>query len=281
MRLLKPLLILISLAIPFTGFSQDRGIPVYSDYLTDNLYLLHPSMAGASLRNQVRLTARQQWFDVDDAPALQTLSANGRVSENIGVGGILYNDSNGRFSQQGAYATFAYHLMFSRDKVDLNQLSFGINAGILQEGLDESDLIGPSQPPDPQISGANLTDTYFNFDFGVSYYFRNFFAHATLKNLIPQQRDIFSEDFQLDNQRQYLVPSVTLFLLMILNGCLNHLYYLFIKIKQLNHHWILTLRLIEQWILAASGAVFLIAVVLMVLNIPEMELQLTTKNFNI
>jgi len=204
MRLLKPLLILISLAIPFTGFSQDRGIPVYSDYLTDNLYLLHPSMAGASLRNQVRLTARQQWFDVDDAPALQTLSANGRVSENIGVGGILYNDSNGRFSQQGAYATFAYHLMFSRDKVDLNQLSFGINAGILQEGLDESVLIGPSQPPDPQISGANLTDTYFNFDFGVSYYFRNFFAHATLKNLIPQQRDIFSEDFQLDNQRQYL-----------------------------------------------------------------------------
>lgn len=161
-------------------------------------------MAGASLRNQVRLTARQQWFDVDDAPALQTLSLNGRVGENIGVGGILYNDSNGRFSQQGAYATFAYHLMFSRDRVNLNQLSFGLNVGVLQESLDQSQLVGPNQPNDPVISGADQTDAYFNVDFGMSYYYLDFFAHVTLKNLIPQQRDLFSDDFQLDNQRQYL-----------------------------------------------------------------------------
>ena len=44
------------------AFSQD-GIPVYSDYLSDNLYLLHPSMAGAASNNQIRMTARKQWFD--------------------------------------------------------------------------------------------------------------------------------------------------------------------------------------------------------------------------
>ena len=53
-------------------------IPTYSDYLTDNLYLLHPSMAGAANFNKIRLTARQQWFDVKEAPSLQTLSINGR-----------------------------------------------------------------------------------------------------------------------------------------------------------------------------------------------------------
>jgi len=52
-------------------FAQD-GIPVYADYFSSNLYLLHPSMAGAASYNQIRLTARKQWFDQQDAPNLQT-----------------------------------------------------------------------------------------------------------------------------------------------------------------------------------------------------------------
>jgi type IX secretion system PorP/SprF family membrane protein len=118
--------------------NAQEGIPVYSDYLTDNLYLLHPSMAGASNASKVRLTARQQWFDVEDAPSLQTLSLNGRITDKIGVGGILFNDSNGNFSQTGAYATFAYHLLLSRNEIDLNQLSFGLSIGAIQGRLDES-----------------------------------------------------------------------------------------------------------------------------------------------
>ena len=140
-------------------FSQGLSLPIYSDYLTDNYYLIHPSMAGASNFNKARLTARQQWFDVDDAPSLQTLSVNGRVNEKVGLGGIFYNDSNGRFSQQGAYATFAYHLMFSRSTADINQLSFGLSAGVIQDRLDQSGLnaIGI---PDPAIDGSQQSETY-------------------------------------------------------------------------------------------------------------------------
>lgn len=207
MRSIKAYLLFAIIILPFFASAQERGVPVYSDYLTDNLYLLHPSMAGASNRSKVRLTARQQWFDVDDAPALQTLSLNGRVGDRIGIGGILYNDSNGRFSQQGVYATFAYHLLLSRDEVDLNQLSFGLSVGLLQEKLDESDLIGGTNPNDPNIAGIEQEDAYFNVDFGVSYYYLEFFAHATVKNIIPQKRDIFSEDFETDNQRQYIASA--------------------------------------------------------------------------
>jgi len=32
----------------FLGMNAQEGLPTYSDYLTDNLYLIHPSMAGAS-----------------------------------------------------------------------------------------------------------------------------------------------------------------------------------------------------------------------------------------
>ncbi|MBB4118763.1 type IX secretion system PorP/SprF family membrane protein [Mesonia hippocampi] len=203
MKFFKTTLILILASLPCISFSQERGIPVYSDYLTDNLYLLHPSMAGAGVRSKIRLTGRRQWFDVEDAPGLETASINGRVADNIGLGGILYNDSNGRFSQQGVYATFAYHLLLSRDRVDLNQLSFGLSVGVQQEKLDETNLIGGVNPNDPAISGAELSDSYFNVDFGMSYYYMEFYAHATVKNIIPQKREIF-DDLETDNQRQYI-----------------------------------------------------------------------------
>ena len=75
-----------------------------------------------------------------DAPALQTLSYNGRVGERSGVGAIVFNDVNGYHSQFGFKATYAHHIMFSRDEVDLNQLSFGVNVGVNQSQLDETDF---------------------------------------------------------------------------------------------------------------------------------------------
>jgi hypothetical protein len=38
-------------------------------------------MAGAANCAKIRLTARKQWFGQEDAPELQTISFNGRVSE--------------------------------------------------------------------------------------------------------------------------------------------------------------------------------------------------------
>jgi hypothetical protein len=57
----------------------------------------------------------------DDAPELETLSFNGRVSEKAGAGIILLI-KNGYHSQKGIKLTHAYKLWM---KIDLNQLSFG------------------------------------------------------------------------------------------------------------------------------------------------------------
>lgn len=206
MRVNKVIIIIISLFCFSWMNAQERGLPVYKDYLTDNWYLIHPSMAGASNYNKVRLTGRQAWFDVDDAPNLQTISANVRSGQNVGLGGIFFNDSNGRFSQIGGYFTFAYHLQLSSNNLDLNQLSFGANIGIIQESLDESD-IDIINNPDPIITGTVQSETFFNVDIGASYNYKDFFAHATVKNIIPQDRKIFSEIFENDNQRQYLFST--------------------------------------------------------------------------
>ncbi|SHF89570.1 type IX secretion system membrane protein, PorP/SprF family [Flavobacterium micromati] len=189
--------------ISFFSFSQE-GIPVYSDYLTDNYYLIHPSMAGAANCAKVRFTGRKQWFDQADAPELQTLSFNGRVSEKAGAGVILFNDKNGYHSQKGIKLTYAYHLMFSRDDIDLNQLSFGISAGFIQSLLDETEFL-QSGNFDPIINGTIVQkDAYFNVDFGASYNFLDFYAHATVKNAVETRRNIYTE-FESDNLRKYLL----------------------------------------------------------------------------
>jgi type IX secretion system PorP/SprF family membrane protein len=187
------------------SFSQE-GIAVYSDYLSDNYYLIHPSMAGAANCTKIRLTARKQWFGQEDAPELQTLSINGKVSEKAGAGIILFNDKNGYHSQKGVKFTYAYHLMFSRDQIDLNQLSFGISGGLIQSQLDETEF-RQSGDFDPIIDGTIVQkDSYFNVDFGASYNYLDFYAHGTVKNAIETRRDIYTE-YESDNLRKYLLSA--------------------------------------------------------------------------
>lgn len=187
------------------SFSQE-GIAVYSDYLSDNYYLIHPSMAGAANCDKIRLTARKQWFDQTDAPALQTLSYNGRVGERSGVGIILFNDKNGYHSQKGMKLTYAHHIMFSRDEVDLNQLSFGVSADFFQSELDETEFL-QSGDFDPIINGTIVQkDAYFNLDIGASYNYLDFYVHGTVKNAIETRREIYTE-YESDNLRKYLLSA--------------------------------------------------------------------------
>ena len=191
------------------SFSQE-GIAVYSDYLSDNYYLIHPSMAGAANCDKIRLTARKQWFDQKDAPALQTLSYNGRVGERSGVGIILFNDKNGYHSQKGMKLTYAHHLMFSRDEFDLNQLSFGVSADFFQSELDETEFL-QSGDFDPIINGTIVQkDAYFNLDIGASYNYLDFYVHGTIKNAIETRREIYTE-FESDNLRKYLLSAGYIF----------------------------------------------------------------------
>jgi type IX secretion system PorP/SprF family membrane protein len=194
------LLFLGLLFITQAAFTQE-GIAVYTDYLTDNYYLIHPSMAGASNCAKLRLTGRQQWAGQEQAPALQTLSFNTAVGEKSGIGIIAFNDKNGYHSQSGTKLTYAHHLMFSRSTVDLNMLSFGISGAFIQSRLDETAFT----VFDPIVyGGITQKDSYFNLDVGASYHYLDFFTHVTIKNIMANRRDIYSAGIESDNLRKYL-----------------------------------------------------------------------------
>lgn len=204
MNLKKYCLIAFIALITKVGVAQE-GLPIYSDYLTDNYYLIHPSMAGVANCAKVRLTARKQWFGQDEAPNLQTLSINSRIGDSqSAVGAIVYNDKNGYHSQTGAYLTYAHHLMFSRNEIDLNMLSFGLSAGFIQYKLDETSFL--AEGFDPIIAGVEQSATNFNIDFGFSYHFIDFYAHATVKNVLNNEGINFNEQgLSYENLRTYLL----------------------------------------------------------------------------
>lgn len=207
MKLKKYCLVTLIILISSFNYAQE-GVPIYSDYLTDNYYLIHPSMAGVANCAKVRLTARQQWFGIDDAPNLQTLSANGRIGDSpVAIGGIVFNDANGYHATLGGYATFAYHLMFSRNEIDLNMLSFGLSAGFLQYKLDETTWLAPGEF-DPIVDGIEQSATNFNIDFGFSYHFVDFYAHFTAKNILENDGINFNnQGFEFRNLRTYILST--------------------------------------------------------------------------
>ncbi|KIM09751.1 MAG: membrane protein [Sulfurovum sp. FS06-10] len=208
MNFKKTYFIALFFAIQFS-YAQE-GVAVYSDYLSDNYYLIHPSMAGASNCAKIRLTGRQQWFGQEDAPALQTLSFNTSVDEDgkSGVGIILFNDKNGYHSQKGAKLTYAHHLRFSRGTLDLNQLSFGLSAAFIQSTLDETKFT----TFDPFVfGGIYQKDAYFNVDLGASYHYMDFFTHFTIKNFLANRREIYTEGFESDNLQKFLWSAGAVF----------------------------------------------------------------------
>ena len=208
MKFLKISLVLAFIQFQLT-FAQE-GIAVYTDYLSDNYYLIHPSMAGAANCGKVRLTARQQWLGQEDAPALQTLSFNTSVGEDgvSGLGIIAFNDKNGYHSQKGAKLTYAHHIRFSRNTIDLNQLSFGLSAGFVQSQLDETEFT----TFDPVVFGGIYQKyNYFNVDFGASYHYMDFFTHVTIKNFLANRREIYTEGFESDNLRKILWSAGAVF----------------------------------------------------------------------
>ncbi|PCH77842.1 MAG: hypothetical protein COB98_02265 [Flavobacteriaceae bacterium] len=192
--------VLVVLMLMFSGYvDAQETLPVYSDYLSDNVFLIHPSAAGIGNTGKIRLTARNQWSGVDDAPELQTFSFHSRVGENTGLGLVIFNDKNGYHSQQGVQGTFAYHLNVGR-LGELNQLSFGLSFMAVNNSVDESQFT----IPDPVISQIIRSESYFNADFSMAYHRNRFFSYFTAKNIMLSARTLYNDKYESLNLRRYL-----------------------------------------------------------------------------
>ena len=174
------------------NYSQET-MPIYQDYLSDNVFLVHPSAAGIGNSSKLRMTARQQWAGIPDAPALQTLSFHSKFGEesNAAYGFVLFNDKNGYHSQKGFQGTYAYHLPLS-DQDFFEQLSFGLAFTFVQNQSDQR-FFG-----DSDVAAIIQSTSYYNADFSVAYHRAGFSSYFTLKNLLLTAKNNLNVQEPLD-----------------------------------------------------------------------------------
>ncbi|WP_298782470.1 type IX secretion system membrane protein PorP/SprF [uncultured Polaribacter sp.] len=182
--------------------NAQETLPIYTDYLSDNIYLVHASAAGIGNSSKLRLTARQQWVGVVDAPELQTLSFHTRIGEdsNAGYGLVLFNDKNGFHSQKGIQGTYAYHLPMSNGSY-FNQLSFGLSFTFVQNQSDQRTFTG-----DSAVSTIIESTSYYNADFSIAYHLRGFSSYFTVKNLLLTAKNNLNIQEPLD-LRNYIFSA--------------------------------------------------------------------------
>jgi type IX secretion system PorP/SprF family membrane protein len=161
------------------NYAQET-LPIYQDYLSDNVYLVHPSAAGIGNSSKLRFTARQQWSGIPDAPALQTISFHSRfgAETNAAFGVVLFNDKNGYHSQKGIQGTYAYHLPLNDNGNYFEQLSFGLSFTFVQNQSDQRSF------GNDDVAAIIQSSSYYNSDFSAAYHRGGFSSYFTVKNLL-------------------------------------------------------------------------------------------------
>lgn len=197
MKTTKSLLLFIfTLCCTNTTIKAQETLPIFFDYLSDNVFLIHPAAAGVGSCAKLRLTAGNYWKGNE----LQTLSFHSKLGEdtNAAAGIILYNDKNGFHSQKGVQGSFAYHLDFFRGE-KFNQLSFGLSLSTVQNEVDQRTFMG-----DPMVQQLVESDFYFNGDFGVAYHYGGLSSYFTIKNLFLSAKGGLNDRFESLNLRNYI-----------------------------------------------------------------------------
>ena len=181
-------------------FGQET-LPIYSDYLSDNVFLIHPSAAGIGSCGKIRLTGRKQWQGVADAPELQTMSFHSKFGEKAALGLVLFNDKNGFHSQKGIQATYAYHLDIGNGDV-FQQLSFGLSATAVQNQSDQRTFFG-----DRAVQQLIESSSYFNADFSVAYHRGGLSSYFTVKNLLLSAKNNLNNSLEPLDLRNYIFSA--------------------------------------------------------------------------
>ncbi|WP_369048025.1 type IX secretion system membrane protein PorP/SprF [Tenacibaculum sp. UWU-22] len=180
-----------------TAITAQETLPIFSDYLSDNIFLIHPAAAGVGTCGKLRLTAGRYWKDNE----LQTLSFHSSLGNEskAAAGLIVFNDKNGYHAQKGFQGTFAYHLDFYNGN-KFNQLSFGLSLAAVQNEVDQRTFAG-----DPTVRQIIESNFYYNADVGVAYHYGGLSSYFTVKNVLLSIKDGLNNDLEYLNVRNFVL----------------------------------------------------------------------------
>jgi type IX secretion system PorP/SprF family membrane protein len=183
---MKKIFLIILIFSAKTSLAQELNLPVYTQYLADNPFVISPAFAGIGDNLRVRANGLSQWVGVEDAPQNASIYGDFRIASQSGVGASFYADKNGYTSQSGAKFTFAHHIIL--DYYSKQYLSFGLSYNINNFRIDYTKL-NPVNP-DSYITDDRRTQNN-NFDLSLLYRKAAFYVSLNANNVLDKNIDKF------------------------------------------------------------------------------------------
>ena len=180
---------LLVLAFICSGFVYGQQLPQLTQFM-DNSYVINPAFAGMEDFYQVRTSIRNQWTGITDAPSTTILSIYGKQEENIGLGGVIFNDQYGHTSRAGGAVSYAYHLAVS-EKI---KLSLAISGGFTQFKIDKNGW-NVANPNDPLTQGDVIVETVPDATFGFNFYSEKWYLGVSVPQLLSSNLNLLDNNF--------------------------------------------------------------------------------------
>tara|TARA_R110000787_G_scaffold28923_5_gene78812 strand:+ start:60187 stop:61176 length:990 start_codon:yes stop_codon:yes gene_type:complete len=189
---MKKTLKYLFIIIAFQSYGQELNLPVFTQYLADNDFVVSPTFAGIGNNFRVRLNGLSQWVGIKNAPQNQALYADIRIASRSGAGISAYNDSNGNTRQQGLKFSFAHHVIL--DYKTEQYLSFGLsyNINMFRIAIENFNSTYDNPTVDPFVTD-DRSITNHNFDVGALYRIKDFWLSANANNILSKDINVFSD----------------------------------------------------------------------------------------
>ncbi|WP_339753581.1 type IX secretion system membrane protein PorP/SprF [uncultured Winogradskyella sp.] len=187
---MKKTILYILLLVMSYSYSQELNLPVFTQYLADNDFVISPTYAGIGDNLKIRANGLTQWVGIKNAPDNQSVYADFRIANRSGIGISAYNDKNGNTRQKGVKFSFAHHLTL--DYKTKQFLSLGISYNINSFRIDIENFNTTYDVPilDPAITDDRSVSNN-NFDAGLLYRYDKFYLSLNANNLIGKDTDGF------------------------------------------------------------------------------------------
>jgi len=171
--------------------AQELNLPVFTQYLADNDFVVSPTFAGIGDNFRVRVNGLMQWVGIKNAPRNQAIYADIRMANRSGVGVSAFNDRNGNTRQQGLKMSYAHHLIL--DYMSEQYLSMGLSYNLTSFRIDIENFDPNYGTPivDPAVTDDRGLLNH-NFDVGLLYRYKKFWLSGNANNILPKEVNKFN-----------------------------------------------------------------------------------------
>lgn len=179
---MKRIIITIALLSSFVFIAYSQQSAPFSHYIFNHM-LINPAYVGTKQLININATYNTMWTGFKGAPSTQTISAEGGIGKNMGLGVHFINDKIGAQYMQGLFGSYSYIIRFNEKW----RLSLGLSVGVSNFILDGSKLI-IDNPDDPAIPKTKVNSVRFDSKAGLFLYSNRFYFGFSVSDLLA---DVF------------------------------------------------------------------------------------------